>query len=86
MRPRIGVLDLRVAVVLDARPHRWRACRRWCQGILPVSGCAYVVGSLLNVVEPWVMVSSVGDTEYCTPLFVATKADPVCTGSSISTD
>ena len=26
MRPRIGVLDLRMAVVLDARPHRWRAC------------------------------------------------------------
>jgi hypothetical protein len=35
MRPRIGVLDLRVAVVLDARPHRWRARRRWCQGICP---------------------------------------------------
>jgi len=27
MRPRIGVLDLRVAVVLDP-PHRWRAGRR----------------------------------------------------------
>jgi hypothetical protein len=31
MRPRIGVLDLRVAVAWTARPHRWRACRRWPQ-------------------------------------------------------
>ena len=40
-RVRIGVLDLRVAVVLDARPHRWRACRRWCQGIYPSADAAY---------------------------------------------
>jgi hypothetical protein len=38
--------------------------------------------------NPWVMVSAVGENEYCTPLFVATKleAAPLSTGSSISTD
>ena len=41
MRARIGVLDLRVAVVLDARLHRWRACRRWCQGICPSTDAVY---------------------------------------------
>ncbi len=41
---------------------------------------------VLSTVDPWVMISAVGDTEYCTPLFVATKVAPVCTGSSISTD
>ena len=39
MRPRIGVLDLRVAVVLDARPHR--CLPSLVSGDMPVSGCAY---------------------------------------------
>jgi hypothetical protein len=32
------------------------------------------IDSLLNSVEPWVMVSAVGENEYCTPLFAATKS------------
>jgi hypothetical protein len=44
------------------------------------------IGSLLSTLEPWVMTSAPGETEYRTPLFVATKPAPVCIGSSISTD
>jgi hypothetical protein len=35
------------------------------------------VGSLLKTVEPRVMISAPGETEYCTPLFVATKQLPM---------
>jgi hypothetical protein len=46
------------------------------------------IDSLLNSVEPWVMVSAVGEDEYYSPLFVATKVEaaPLSTRSSISTD
>jgi hypothetical protein len=51
MRPRIGVLDHRVAIVLDARPHRWPACRRWCQGIGPSADRHAALAGLLRDVE-----------------------------------